>query len=213
MGSDPLLKGMIGEGVPSSPGDPSLEALLVAVRACTVCAEALPLGARPVLVADSRSRILIVGQAPGIHVHRTGIPWNDRSGERLREWTGLTREIFYDPSVVSIIPMGYCYPGSGSRGDLPPRKECAALWLESLLGFLPRLSLRLLVGQYAQRYFLGGSLSLTERIIRWKSSPDNVIPLPHPSPRNALWLSKNPWFVREVLPEVKHRIRSVLDSS
>ena len=139
----------------SAPESLSLEALLSAVRACRACASHLPLGPRPVLQAAAKARILIVGQAPGLRVHQSGIPWDDPSGERLRAWMGVSKNVFYDASRIAIIPMGYCYPGRGKGGDLPPRRECAQLWLHKLLAKLPRIELTLLIGQHAQRHFLG----------------------------------------------------------
>lgn len=187
---------------------PDLEALLAAVRDCRVCADALPLGPRPVLHAGDTARTLIVGQAPGLRVHRSGIPWDDPSGERLRLWTGLAPERFYDASQVAIIPMGYCYPGRGNGGDLPPRRECAALWLDQLLARLPRVELTLLIGLHAQRHFLGNrrKRSLTETVEAWRDYAPDYLPLPHPSPRNTPWFKRNPWFEQELLPVLRKRI-------
>jgi len=190
---------------------PDLEALLAAVRDCRVCADVLPLGPRPVLHAGDRARILIVGQAPGLRVHRSGIPWDDPSGERLRLWTGLAPERFYDASQVAIIPMGYCYPGRGNGGDLPPRRECAALWLDQLLARLPRVELTLLIGLHAQRHFLGDrrKRSLTETVKAWRDYAPDYLPLPHPSPRNTPWFRRNPWFEQELLPVLRKRIAAL----
>jgi uracil-DNA glycosylase len=189
---------------------PSLEALLTAVRNCRACEKHLPLGPRPVLRAEATARILIVGQAPGTRVHATGIPWNDASGERLRMWMGIDRDVFYDSSRIAIIPMGYCYPGRGKSGDLPPRRECADLWLNHLLAELPRIELTLLIGQYAQRHFLGDRRmpSLTETVRNWQAYAPQYLPLPHPSPRNTLWLKRNPWFEQQLLPVLRARIRA-----
>ena len=195
-----------------APSYPSLSSLLEAVRGCRACESSLPMGPRPVLACDERSRVLIVGQAPGLRVHETGIPWNDRSGERLREWMGIDRETFYDASRIAIIAMGYCYPGKGERGDLPPRTECASMWLGELLKWLPRIELCLLLGLYSQRYFLGDGLSLTDRVFSWRSYPSGVIPLPHPSPRNALWFKKNEWFSKELLPDLRLRVGKALSA-
>ena len=147
-----------------------MESLLAAVRNCRACASHLPLGPRPVLQAAETSRILIVGQAPGMRVHTTGIPWDDASGERLRGWMGVGKDIFYDESRIAIIPMGYCYPGRGSSGDLPPRRECAELWLTQLLAKLPQIEMTLLIGQHAQRHFLGSrrKSSLAETTKAWR---------------------------------------------
>jgi uracil-DNA glycosylase len=190
----------------------ALDALLTAVRACNACEAHLPLGPRPVLRAAATSRILIVGQAPGARVHRTGIPWDDPSGERLRSWMGVGKEDFYDESRVAIVPMGYCYPGRGSGGDLPPRAECARLWLDKLLARMPRIELTLLIGQYAQRHFLGKErkASLAETVNAWSQYAPRYIPLPHPSPRNTPWLQRNPGFERELLPELRRRIGQIL---
>ena len=190
---------------------PTLEDLLVAVRQCRVCEPHLPLGPRPVLSAGATARILVVGQAPGLRVHQTGIPWDDPSGERLRAWMGVNNDVFYDESRIAIIPMGYCYPGRGNGGDLPPRRECATLWLDQLLVHLPRIELTLLIGQYAQRHFLGGrrkrSLAATARA--WKEYAPHYFPLPHPSPRNQPWLKRNPWFERRLVPELRSRVRAL----
>ena len=188
---------------------PTLSGLLRAVRQCRVCEQHLPFGPRPVLQVSEEARILIVGQAPGSRVHATGIPWNDPSGERLRAWMGINTTRFYDATQIAIIPMGYCYPGRGNGGDLPPRRECARLWLDHLLAKLPRVELTLLVGQYAQRHFLGNrrKQSLTETVKAWKEFAPEYLPLPHPSPRNTPWMHRNPWFEHELLPVLRERIR------
>lgn len=193
---------------------PSLEVLLPRVRACRVCAEALPLGPRPVLRADSRARLLIVGQAPGTRVHATGIPWNDRSGQRLRDWLGLSPEVFYDESRVAILPMGFCYPGvDRNGGDKPPRPECAPLWHGPILKHLPRIALTLLVGGYAQAYYLGRGrgAGVTETVRAWRDFLPSYVPLPHPSWRNTAWLKRNPWFETDLLPELRRRIQTILE--
>ena len=183
-----------------------LPELLQEIRACRICADQLPLGPRPVVQADARARLLIVGQAPGLKVHETGIPFNDASGDRLRAWLGMTREQFYDPAQVAIVPMGFCYPGRGRSGDNPPRPECAPAWRERLLAELPEIELTLLVGRYAQEWHLGKGLSLPERVRRWQDYGPAQIPLPHPSPRNNLWLRRNPWFEQPLLPWLQQRI-------
>jgi len=190
----------------------TLNELLAAVRACRACEAHLPRGPRPVLSAGRSARILIVGQAPGLRVHTTGIPWDDPSGERLRGWMGVTKAAFYDESRISIIPMGYCYPGRGNGGDLPPRRECAQLWLDHLLANLPRIELTLLVGLYAQRHFLGGDRkpSLAATIKAWREYSPAYVPLPHPSPRNTPWLQRHSWFERQLLPELRSRIQAIL---
>lgn len=187
---------------------PTMEALLEAVRDCRACEGHLPLGPRPVLRAARTARILIVGQAPGLRVHTTGIPWDDPSGERLRAWLGVSKDVFYDESLIAIIPMGYCYPGRGNGGDLPPRRECAQLWLDRLLAKLPSISLTLLVGQHAQRHFLGNrrKSSLADTVKAWQEYSPAYIPLPHPSPRNTPWLQRHPGFEQELLPELQRRI-------
>ncbi len=183
--------------------------MLHEVRACELCALHLPLGPRPVLRAHPDARVLIVGQAPGTRVHATGIPWNDPSGDRLRMWMGVDRDAFYDPQRFAIIPMGFCYPGKGQSGDLPPRPECAPLWHQRLLEYLPRLKLVLLIGQYAQGYYLGDDKkqTLTETVRHWREYGPRFLPLPHPSPRNQLWLKKNPWFEQQVVPALRDKLR------
>ncbi len=194
-----------------------LPTLLREVRACAHC-EGLPLGPNPVLRVDSRARILVIGQAPGTRVHHSGIPWNDPSGDRLREWMGLDPESFYDVSRIAIMPMGFCYPGRGTSGDLPPRSECAPLWHRRLLAHMPRIELVLLIGQYAQRHYLreaglGRFTSLTDTVRRWREfqppGGPRYFPLVHPSPRNRLWLRRNPWFEEEVVPELHASIETV----
>jgi len=196
-----------------STGDDSLQALLRAVRACRLCEKDLPLGPRPTLRARATARLLIVGQAPGTRVHETGIPWNDPSGDRLRAWLDVPREVFYDESRIAIIPMGLCYPGRNPRGgDLPPRPECAQTWLPRLLDKLPNIALTLLIGQYAQRHYLGDRAkgSLTDTVAAWREYLPHYLPLPHPSFRNLQWLTSNPWFGDETIPELRARVRSLL---
>ncbi|MEZ0237906.1 MAG: uracil-DNA glycosylase family protein [Methylophilaceae bacterium] len=190
----------------------SLEKLLQEVRGCRACEAYLPLGPRPILQISGSARILIVGQAPGIAVHRTGIPWNDPSGKTLRAWMGVDEAVFYDARRIAIIPMGYCYPGRGKSGDLPPRRECAELWLDKLLEYLRDIELTLLIGQYAQRHFLASrrKASLTETVRSWQDYGPDLLPLPHPSPRNRGWLKRNPWFESELLPAMRGRITEVL---
>ena len=198
------------ESAPEVPGSPdALAALLREVRACRLCAEHLPLGPRPVLRADERARVLIVGQAPGTRVHATGIPWNDPSGDRLRDWLEVDREAFYDERRFAIIPAGLCYPGRGRSGDLPPRPECAPRWHPALRALLPRIELTLLVGQYAQAFYLGPrrQATLTATVHAWREYLPEFLPLPHPSPRNTRWLQVNPWFALEVLPGLRERVQ------
>ena len=189
----------------------SFSSLLIDVRACTICKAHLPLGPRPVLQLHPKARILIAGQAPGRKVHDSGIPFDDASGKRLRQWLGITREVFYDPKQIAILPMGFCFPGSGKSGDLPPRLECEPAWRKQLLQHLRHLEVTLVLGQYAQAYHFGeASSSLTELVKSWRTYWPNKIPLPHPSPRNNLWLRRNPWFEIEMLPSLRKRVSEVL---
>ncbi len=183
------------------------------VRACTMCAENLPYGPRPVVQLSQSSRILVVGQAPGRRVHETGLPFSDPSGDRLRQWMGITRETFYDDRKLAILPMGFCYPGTGKSGDLPPRPECAPAWRNALLERLPNIGLTLVIGQYAQAWHLQGrEKSVTENVRNWQRYWPDILPMPHPSPRNNLWLRRNPWFEEEVIPELQKRIAFLLES-
>lgn len=189
----------------------SLETLLAEVRACTLCADALPCPPRPILQAGASARLLIAGQAPGRHAHAAGIPFDDVSGERLREWIGLPREAFYDATRVAIVPMGFCYPGTGRSGDLPPRPECAHTWRARLLAALPRIELTLVIGSYARAWHLPEARgTLTEVVAAWRDHLPHTVPLPHPSPRNRLWLRRNPWFEAELLPALRQRVAEVL---
>lgn len=190
-----------------------LEPLLNEIRACTVCAHSLPLGANPVIQAHQEAKLLIIGQAPGTKVHETSIPWNDPSGNRLREWLDIDRDTFYNSSKVAIMPMGLCYPGKGKSGDLPPRKECAPLWHDKVLAELPNIEMTLLIGQYAQNYYLKDNpKTLTETVKQWQKWAPTYIPLPHPSPRNTLWLKKNPWFEQEVGEYMREMVKDALCS-
>jgi uracil-DNA glycosylase len=189
----------------------TLVALLADVRACTLCAEHLPLGPRPVLQVHTSARILIAGQAPGRKVHVSGVPFDDASGERLRTWMGVTREQFYDAEQIAILPMGFCYPGSGRSGDLPPRPECAPAWRGALLARLKKRQLILIIGQYAQDWHLPEHRgSLTEAVQDWRLHWPHALPLPHPSPRNNGWLKRNPWFEADLLPALRARVAEVL---
>lgn len=172
-----------------------IETLIRKARACRACAD-LPLGPRPVFQASSSARLLIVGQAPGMKVHQSGVPWSDASGDRLREWLRLSHDDFYDQSQVAILPVGFCYPGTGDRGDLPPRKECYPLWHSRFLSEMPHLQLTVLLGQYAHAVYLGKSrkTSLTETVRAWREYLPRYLVLPHPSPLNNIWLAKNRWF-------------------
>ena len=191
----------------------ALDELLAQVRACRVCEAHLPLGPRPVLRAATTSRLQIVGQAPGARVHETGIPWNDPSGDRLRQWLQLDRETFYDERRIAIIPAGFCYPGRNAKGgDLPPRPECASLWRPQLNALLSGITLTLLVGQYAQAYYLGQrrKKTLTATVQAWREYLPDYLPTPHPSWRCTNWLRNNPWFETEVLPELRARAHALL---
>lgn len=189
-----------------------LDDLLREVRACTVCAAYLPYPPRPVLRAASSACILIVGQAPGRRVHESGIPWNDPSGDRLREWMQLSRENFYDESRIAIIPTAFCYPGTGKAGDLPPRPECAPLWHPRLRAALPKIKLTLLVGRYAQAYYLGKRVqkTLTETVRHAPGYLPEFLPLPHPSWHNQQWLKRNPWFADDTLPLLRSLLSQYL---
>jgi len=189
----------------------SLEDLLKQIRLCDRCADLLPQGPRPVVQASSRAKILIAGQAPGSRVHKTGVPFNDPSGERLRSWLGVDTQHFYDSSLFAIVPMAFCYPGRGRSGDLPPPPLCAQTWRKAVLERLPNLQLTLVIGQYAKAWHLPNSRkSLSETVKNWRSLDESILPLPHPSPRNNLWLRRNPWFESEVLPTLKERVRAIL---
>lgn len=189
----------------------SLTSLLTQIRACTLCASHLPLGPRPVLQMHASARLLIASQAPGRKVHETGVPFNDASGERLRAWLGISREVFYDVRQVAIVPMGFCFPGTGKAGDLPPRPECAPAWREPLLARLKKLELTIIIGRYAQAWHLPAQgASLTESVQAWQANWPHTVVLPHPSPRNNLWLKRNPWFERDLLPVVRSRVAQLL---
>lgn len=189
----------------------SFTLLIREVRGCTICAKQLPLGPRPVLQLHPEARILVAGQAPGRKVHESGVPFADASGDRLREWLGVTPEVFYNPKLVAILPMGFCYPGTGRAGDLPPRPECAPAWREKLLHHLGELQLTLVIGQYAQAYHLpNAGESVTDSVRSWRKHWPKTVPLPHPSPRNNIWLRRNPWFEQELLPALRARVAEVL---
>jgi uracil-DNA glycosylase len=191
---------------------PSLTRTLKDARACRLCEAHLPLGPRPVLRASASARLLIVGQAPGTKVHETGIPFNDPSGDRLRDWLGVDRDTFYDESFLAIVPMGFCYPGKGKSGDAPPRPECAPKWHAPLWAGMPKIGLTLLVGAYAQAHYLGDrrEKTLAETTRNYRTHLPEFLPTPHPSPRNRLWLRKNPWFEAEVVPDLQKRVKALL---
>jgi len=197
---------------PQAPG--SLPALVDTILACRMCEPHLPLGARPLLAVSPSATVLVAGQAPGTKAHTTGIPWNDPSGERLRAWLGISREVFYDPTRVAILPMGFCYPGRAGGGDAPPRPECATTWRQPVLDLLPAIQVTLLIGQYAQAWHLGAArrATLTETVSAWRTYQPRYFPLPHPSPRNQGWFRDRPWFEAEVLPELRARVAAALSS-
>ena len=189
----------------------SLRNLLRDVQQCSLCANDLEHGVRPVLQVHSKAKILIAGQAPGRRVHKSGVPFDDPSGDRLREWMGISPSEFYDARKVAILPMGFCYPGTGRSGDLPPRPECAEAWRDSLLQQMTNIRLTLVIGQYAIGWHLNRPRSkITEIVKNWKKYRPQSIPMPHPSPRNNLWLKKNPWFEVEVLPYLRRRVTQLL---
>lgn len=189
-----------------------LDNLLGEIRACRICEAHLPLGPQPVLCASASARILVVGQAPGTKVHASGIPWNDASGERLREWMGVDRNTFYDESRIAIVPMGFCYPGRGKGGDNPPRPECARTWHPHLIPLLKNVRLTLLIGQYAQTYFLRERCqgSLTETVRAFTDYLPEYLPTVHPSPRNQGWLKRHSWFAQDLLPVLRERVHELL---
>lgn len=186
--------------------------LIKQVRECSLCAAHLPFKPKPVFQINTKARILIAGQAPGSKVQATGIPFDDPSGQRLREWMGIDAEIFYNPEKIAILPMGFCYPGKGKSGDLPPRPECAKEWRDQLLKLMPDIQLTLAIGQYAQQWHLreNKKSNLTKTVGAWQEYWPNILPLPHPSPRNNIWLKKNSWFECDILPALKHRIGQIL---
>ena len=189
----------------------ALEELAAAVRKCHICEQYLPLGPRPILQVDAHAKILVAGQAPGRRVHESGVPFDDPSGDRLRDWMGISKAVFYDAAEVAILPMGFCYPGSGKSGDLPPRPECEKAWRRDLLDRLSNIRLTLVIGQYAHKWHLPSTRkNLTETVAAWKEFPPGVLPLPHPSPRNNIWLKKNPWFTESLLPALKESVREAL---
>jgi len=185
-----------------------MKSLLNEITNCTICADHLPHGCRPVLTAHPDSKLIIIGQAPGRKVHESGIPWDDKSGDNLREWLGVSKELFYDPTQIALVPMGFCYPGTGKSGDLPPRKECAATWHKTLLSQIENPKMTLLVGSYAQKYYLGKSAkrNLTETVKAYKEYLPKYLPLVHPSPRNNIWQAKNEWFKKELVPELRDTV-------
>lgn len=190
----------------------SMEELFEQIKNCRVCEDCLKDGVNPVVAASEKSKIIIIGQAPGRIVHNTSIPWNDKSGDNLRNWLQIDKTTFYDTNKIALIPMGFCFPGTGKTGDLPPRPECAPLWHEKLLKLMPNVELVLVIGQYAQRYYLGDNAksTLTETVRNFVAYLPQYFPLPHPSPRNNIWQAKNEWFGEIVLPELREKIKVIL---
>jgi len=189
-----------------------MEGLLHDIRQCNICEKHLPLGPRPIATAHQDSKIIIIGQAPGTKVHASGIPWDDASGKQLRQWLNVSDADFYNTKKFAIIPMGFCYPGKGKTGDLPPRTECAPQWHEALLQKMPNVELVILIGMYAQKYYLQkeAKRTLTETVANFKEYLPKFLPLPHPSPRNRYWLTKNPWFEIEVVPKLQNRVNNLI---
>ena len=188
-----------------------LQKLTKKIRACELCKQHLPFEPNPIVRPSKKAKILIIGQAPGTKVHETSISWNDASGNQLRAWMGIDRDIFYNTDKVAIMPMGFCYPGKGKSGDLPPRPECAPQWHEPLLTLMPQIELVLLIGMYAQKYYLQDQrkTNLTQTVKAWEDYMPKYLPMPHPSPRNKLWLKKNAWFERDVVPVLKRRVKKL----
>ena len=186
--------------------------LIDEIRKCIICKEHLTAGCRPVLSFNKNSKILIIGQAPGRVVHESGVPWEDKSGDNLRNWMNVTKDEFYNPDLFGIVPMGFCYPGAGKSGDLPPRKECAPQWHTQVLDSITDVQLTLVIGQYAQKYYLKSKMgkNLTETVRNFKAYLPNYIPLPHPSPRNNIWMKKNPWFKEELLPQLSEKVLEII---
>ncbi|NQU61165.1 MAG: uracil-DNA glycosylase family protein [Rhodospirillales bacterium] len=190
-----------------------LDELLSRIKDCTLCAPHLPLGPRPIIRAKATAKILLIGQAPGTRVHESGVPWDDPSGDRLRQWLDVPKDVFYDESHIAIMPMGFCYPGRKDKGgDNPPRPECALEWHELVLKFVPDVKLTLLIGSYAQKYYLGKAMkkTMTETVRAWHEYLPRFLPTPHPSWRSTGWLNKNAWFESDLLPELRKRVRKVL---
>ncbi len=189
-----------------------MDHLLKKIRSCEHCKKFLPGKPRPVLQAAINSRVLIIDQAPGKKVDQSGVPWDDASGNELRRWLGVTTEQFYDPAIFALVPMGFCYPGKGASGDNPPRPECAPLWHELLLNEMKQVKLTILIGQYAQKYYLAEKFnsSITENVMRYKKFLPQYLPLVHPSPRNRIWQKKNPWFETDLLPVVQKLVKKIL---
>jgi uracil-DNA glycosylase len=190
-----------------------MKKLLSEIRACTICSKHLQLGPRPVVSLHLKSQIIIIGQAPGAKVHASGVPWEDASGNELRRWLGVDKDVFYDAKLFSLMPMGFCYPGKTPSGDMPPRPECAPQWHKRILSSLKQTQLTLLIGQYSQAYYLGDEAgeNLTDTVRSYMKYLPTNMPLPHPSPRNRIWQRKNPWFERKVLPELREIVAKIIN--
>lgn len=190
----------------------SFQSLVQSARSCTICEQFLPLGPRPVFSIHPESKILIVGQAPGTKVHASGVPWDDASGNELRKWLDVDRDQFYDPKIFGIMPMGFCYPGRGKGGDLPPRPECAPKWHQEMRDHMPEVKLTLLIGQYALKYYLGKrrGKTLTETVKNYETYLPDFLPLVHPSARNLMWRRRNPWFEEDVVPMLRERVHELI---
>jgi len=191
-----------------------MKTLLSLISKCDTCASKLELGPRPIVSASIHSKIVIIGQAPGSVVHKSGIPWDDKSGENLRAWMGIDDDVFYNQEIIALVPMGFCYPGRGKSGDLPPTEECAPLWHQKLLDKMKDVELIILIGTYAQKYYLGDRVkrTLTETVKNYAEHLPNYFTLPHPSPRNNIWQAKNDWFKKEIIPELQYYIKSIIAS-
>ncbi|MDN3596032.1 uracil-DNA glycosylase family protein [Zunongwangia endophytica] len=189
-----------------------MQDLLNEIRSCTVCKEHLPLGPRPIIEAVEGSKIILISQAPGRVVHQSGVAWNDQSGKKLRDWLGVDEKTFYNPSNFAVLPMGFCYPGKGKTGDLPPRKECAPLWHHQVFEKLENVKLKILIGSYASKYYLPKSKhkNLTQKVANFEEFMPEYLPLPHPSPVNRFWRMKNPWFEESMIPEVQKIVQEIL---
>ena len=185
----------------------NIDKLKQSISLCTLCKGELPFPPRPVVKFSHSARTVIIGQAPGLKVQKSGIPWDDASGDRLRDWLQVSKETFYDESHIAIVPMGFCYPGKGSSGDKPPQPICAKTWHNSIFSLMPNLTSILLIGQYAQKYYLQDDRTLTERVRNWRDYLPKYYVLPHPSPRNNIWLKKNPWFAEDNLPALQRVIK------
>lgn len=193
-----------------------MDEIIKEIQSCRLCAERFAAtetahSPRPVIRAKPSAKILIAGQAPGMRVHETGLPFNDPSGDRLRDWMGVDRDTFYDDTRIAIVPMAFCFPGYRKGSDLPPPPICARTWREQVLEKLPEIQLTLLIGGYAQKWHLGVKTGVTDTVAAWRDHPPGLIPLPHPSWRNTAWLKKNPWFETDLLPVLRHRVKEMLE--